>query len=72
MSMEFIKMISYLHDERFNAHLAKLAQNRTPCGIFFHFGMVPADAAQKVQVLQNLPLNVTCVIVIADVQAAEL
>lgn len=72
LSMEFIEMISYLHDERFNAHLAKLSQNQTPCGIFFDFELIPADAAQKVQVLQNLPLNVTCAIVIADVQVAAL
>lgn len=70
--MEFIEMLSYLHDKRFNVHLAKLAQNRTPCGIFFDFELVPKFAAEKVQSLQNVPLNISCVIVIADIQAAAL
>lgn len=72
MSMEFIEMLSYLHDERFNMHLAKLAQNQTPCGIFFDFELVPNVAAEKVQSFQNVPLNISCAIVIADVQAAAL
>lgn len=39
MSAEFIKMISELHEERFNAHLADIVKNKTPCGVFFSFGL---------------------------------
>lgn len=72
MSAEFIKMISEIHEERFNVHLAELASNRTPCGVFFGFIMVPSTAAANVQVLVNTGLNVTCAVVLADFQANAL
>ena len=72
MSTEFIKLISDLHEERFNAHLASLAQNRTPCGIFFAFEVVPNIAAENIRRLQKISLNVTCAIVLADIQATAL
>ncbi len=72
MSAEFIKMISELHEQRFNVHLGELVQNRTPCGIFFGFVMVPSNAAENVQMLIKTGLNVTCAIVLADVQANAL
>ena len=72
MSAEFIKMISDVHEEKFNTHLWKLVKNRTPCGIFFGFIMVPKQAAEGVQVLTKAGLNVTCAVVLADVQANAL
>lgn len=72
MSMEFIEMISELHEERFNKHLEQLVEEKTPCGIFFGFELIPSNAASNVQNLQNVPLNISCAIVLADVQAAAL
>ena len=72
MSAEFIKMISELHVERFNVHLADMIKNRTSCGIFFGFVMTPGNAAANVQSLTKTGLNVTCAIVLADVQANAL
>lgn len=72
MSASFIKMISELHTERFNMHLAELITNQTPCGIFFGFVMIPSDAASNVQTLLKTGLNVTCAVVLADVQANAL
>lgn len=72
MSTEFIKLISDLHEERFNAHLASLAQNQTPCGIFFAFKLTPNIAAENIRQLQKIPLNVTCAIVVAEMQVDAL
>ena len=72
MSAEFIKLVSDLHSERFNVRLAWLTQNQTPCGIFFGFEVIPSDMAANVQALQKISLNVSCAIVLADVQAAAL
>lgn len=72
MSAEFIKMISELHEERFNMHLAELVTNRTPCGIFFGFVTIPSNAAANVQSFIKTGLNVTCAVVLADVQANAL
>lgn len=72
MSANFIKMISELHAERFNVHLAELVTNRTPCGIFFGFVMIPSEAAGNVQRLIKAGVNVTCAVVLADVQANAL
>ena len=69
MSANFIKMISELHAERFNMHLSDLVTNRTPCGIFFGFVMTPSNAAVNVQMLLNTGLNVSCAVVLADIQA---
>ena len=69
MSAEFVKLISDLHTERFNAHLAQLATNQTPVGIFFGFVMKPSDAAKNIQMLKKISLNVNCAIVLADRQA---
>ena len=66
MSAEFIKLISDLHTERFNAHLGELAKNQTPVGIFFGFELKPSDAKKNIQMLQKLSLNVNCAIVLAD------
>ena len=68
MSAEFVKLISDLHTERFNAHLAQLATNQTPVGIFFGFVMKPSDAAKNIQMLKKISLNVNCAIVLADRQ----
>lgn len=72
MSAEFIKMVSDLQFERFNVHLAELANSRTPCGIFFGFAFYPQAAAANVQSLVRTGLNITCAIVLADVQADAL
>ncbi|MBR4905113.1 MAG: FkbM family methyltransferase [Selenomonadaceae bacterium] len=72
MSAEFIKMISELHEERFNIHLEEMVKNQTPCGIFFGFIMVPSNAVKNIQSLTKTGLNVTCAIVLADVQANAL
>lgn len=72
MSAKFIKMISELHEQRFNAHVEQLVKNRTPCGIFFGFVMTPSNAAANVQTLIKTGLNVTCAIALADVQANAL
>ena len=72
MSAEFIKLVSDLHRERFNMHLEQLAKNQTPCGIFFGFEVIPSNAAADIQMLQKVPLNVSCAIVLADVQADAL
>ena len=69
MSAEFVKLISDLHTERFNAHLAQLATNQTPVGIFFGFVMKPSDVKKNIQMLQKISLNVNCAIVLADRQA---
>ena len=62
-------MISELHEERFNVNLTRLAQNRIPCGIFFGFNLVPKVAADVILSFQNVTLNISCAIVLADVQA---
>lgn len=72
MSVEFIKMISELHSERFNGHIQKLAQDKTPCGIFSGFEVVPSNVANYIQNLRNRGINFSCVIVLADVQANTL
>ena len=72
MSANFIKMISELHAERLSVHFGELVTNRTPCGIFFGFVMIPNKAAEDVQVLLKAGLNVTCAVVLADVQANAL
>ena len=66
MSTEFVKLISDLHSERFNVHLAQLATNQTPVGIFFGFVVKPSDAATNIQNFVKMGLNVTCAIVLAD------
>ncbi len=66
MNAEFDKMISDLHSERFNMHLAQLVTNQTPVGIFFGFMLVPNVAAKNIKLLVNMGLNVTCAIVLAD------
>lgn len=72
LSKKFIKTVAELHTERFNVHWVSLVQNRTPCGIFFGFTLVPGDAVKVIQFLRNNGLNVNCAIVIADVQADAL
>ena len=72
MSAEFIKMVSELHEERFNVHLANIAQNQTPCGIFAGFDFNPEITAVNINTLVKTGLNVTCAIVIADMQAEAL
>ena len=72
MSAEFIKMISELHEERFNVHITELIQSRTPCGIFFGFDFNPQAAAATVQSIINVGLNLTSVVVISYVQAEQL
>ena len=53
-------------------HLANLAHNQTPCGIFFGFELIPNDSAMAIQALKKISLNLSCVIVIADIQAEAL
>ncbi|MBQ3336445.1 MAG: hypothetical protein IJG80_03485, partial [Selenomonadaceae bacterium] len=72
MSADFIKMISEVHTKRFNAHVQTLARDKTPCGIFFGFVLVPANVAAHVQGLRSWGINLSCVIVLADVQANAL
>lgn len=72
MSADFIKMISELHTERFQAHVQALARDKTPCGIFFGFVLVPAHVAANVNALRSWGINLSCVIVLADVQANAL
>ncbi|MBR3746528.1 MAG: hypothetical protein IKN27_06165, partial [Selenomonadaceae bacterium] len=66
MSAEFIKLISDLQSERFNVHLAELATNYTPCGIFFGFELTPSFAVTNIKNFVKMGLNVTCAIVLAD------
>ena len=72
MGADFIKMISEVYGERFDVHLASLVKSRTPCGIFFGFEVVPANVAKNLQVILNMGVNVSCLIVLADVQANAL
>ena len=72
MSANFIRMISELYDEKFNAHLGELVKSQTPCGIFFGFNMNPSNVMAAVQMFQNNNLNISCVIVLSDVQADAL
>ncbi len=72
MSAEFIKLISDLHSERFNVHLAQLAVNQTPVGIFFGFELKMSDAVTNLQNFIKKGFNVTCAIVLADRQAEVL
>ncbi|MBR3497946.1 MAG: FkbM family methyltransferase [Selenomonadaceae bacterium] len=72
MSADFIKMVSEVHTERFNAHIQTLARDKTPCGIFFGFVLVPANVAAHVQGIRDRGINLSCVIVLADVQANAL
>lgn len=65
-------MIADVHAEKFDAHLAELANKKTPCGIFFGFEVVPRDVIDKVQWLRKRGINFSCVIVLADVQADAL
>lgn len=68
MSAKFIKLVSELHAERFNMHLAELINNRTPCGVFFGFGFATDSAAANVQMLIKTGLNLTCAIVLVEAQ----
>ena len=72
MNAEFIKLISELRTERFNVHLGDLVKNQTPCGIFFGFKIFPANAAANIQMLLDTGINISCAIVLADVQADAL
>ena len=72
MGADFIKMVSDVQFERFNAHLTAAAKNQTAYGTFSGFVMKPSDAAYNVQSLLKRRLNVTCAIVLADVQAVAL
>ena len=72
MSTEFIKMVAELHTEKFNSHIQKLAHDKTPCGIFFGFEVVPSNVVNIVQALRDRGINFSCVIVLADVQADAL
>ena len=72
MSAEFIKMISELHEERFNVHITELIQNRTSCGIFFGFNFNPQAGAATIQSIINVGLNLTSVVVISSVQVEAL
>lgn len=72
MSAEFIKMVSDLQFERLSAHMTEIVTNRTPYGIFFGFVMKPSDAVKHIQSLIKARVNVSCAIVINDVQANEL
>ena len=72
MSAEFIKMISDVQFERFNAHLGDLATNNTPCGLFYGFEVVPSQVVARVKNLRDIKINLSCVIVLADVQANAL
>ena len=72
MSAEFIKMVAELHAERFQVHLGKLAHDKTPFGIFYGFVVVPANVVANVQNLRNIGINLSCVVVLADVQANAL
>ena len=72
MSADFIKTVSELHTERFQAHVQVLARDKTPCGIFFGFVLVPAQVAYHVQGIRSWGINLSCVIVLADVQANAL
>ena len=72
MSTEFIKMISELHEERFNVYLADMAQNRTPCGLFAGFNFNAENLAANIDMLKKTGLNVTCAIVITDMQTNSL
>ena len=72
MSAEFIKMISEVQFERFNVHLVELSRNKTACGIFFGFVMVPSNAVKNIRTLIEMGLNLTCAVVLADVQANAL
>ena len=65
-------MVAELHTERFNGHIQKLAQDKTPCGIFSGFEVVPSNVANNIQALRNRGINFSCVIVLADVQANTL
>ena len=65
-------MIADVHAEKFDAHLAELANKKTPCGIFFGFTVVPREVIDKVQSLSKHGINFSCVIVLADVQADAL
>lgn len=69
MNMEFVKMISDVQFERFNVHLAELSRNKTACGIFFGFDFNPQAVTANIQALRNIPLNVTCAVVLVDAQA---
>ena len=69
---EFIKVVSELHEERFNVHMQKLSAKKIPCGLFFGFEVVPADVVNNVQGSRNAGINLSCVIVLADVQADAL
>ena len=68
MSADFIKMVSELHTERFQAHVQTLVRDKTPCGIFFGFGVIPA----QVQGIRSWGINLSCIIVLADGQANAL
>jgi len=72
MSAEFIKLVSDLHTQRFNEHLAQLVTNQTPVGVFFGFNVIPKIVLSNFQTLVKTGLNVTCVVVLADRQADAL
>ena len=72
MSAEFIKTVEDVHKERFPVHLGNLSREKVPCGIFFGFEVIPRDVIARVKNLRNIKINLSCVIVLADVQAAAL
>ena len=69
MSAEFIKMVADLHSERFQAHTGNLARDKTPCGIFFGFEVVPSQVVERVKNFHDIKINLSCIIVLADIQA---
>ena len=65
-------MISEVHAERFPVHLGNLVRENVPCGLFYGFEVVPRDVIAKVKNLRDIKINLSCVIVLADVQAVVL
>ena len=72
MAAEFVKMVEDVHKERFPVHLGNLAHENVPCGIFFGFDVVPLNVIARVKNLLDIKINLSCVILLADVQAAVL
>ena len=69
MSVEFVKLISELHNQKYLNQARQIAERKIPCGFFYGFRLPEEENfEQAVNILRNAGFNLTCICVIDDVQ----
>ena len=69
MSVEFVKMISQLHNERYLVQVNNVISNKISCGLFFGFELPKIEEiAQTVNQLKNFGFNLQCIYLLNDAQ----